>query len=339
MVKTQQVPACPDGFVWCPNTKKCIPAEQQRSGGRGRGQGRGQGKGPMGVPTREEKAEELINLIFDEGFEIYSKSKVVEKKIDMLLDANIEECGGPLVAEEGEDGFVGSKYDDDAPAEEEQPKKKQNKINTIPNQDAASQYSDIRDELGEAASLAWGCYNEMLFNEDYKTFFKSLLNKYGYDSPADIPTEKRKEFFNAVDKGWKSTKEGATKKVVKENDYEASLRADLAKAKKWAKQNCGRIEVPEKKKKCLDKAAKKIVYINKKLGLLKEALEKGVSEGPIDWNKRRKLNQKFYAADKMWCHKQFNNDQEKLHVCLNQAEEKNEKRKRSTSKPVYISDR
>lgn len=237
MAKTQQVPACPKGFVWCPNTKKCIPAEQQRSGGRGRGMGRGQGKGPMGVPTREESAEELLDLIFDEGFEIYSKTKVVEKKIDMLLDASkeqgvdygkgnisttgrpydhpkkmkvvadIEECGGPLAAEEGEDGFVGSKYDDDAPAKEEEPRKLQNKINTVPNQDASSLYGDIRDELGESALLSLKAIAEMRLDEDYKAFFRSLLNKHGYDSPADIPPQKRKEFYNAVDKGWKAKKE------------------------------------------------------------------------------------------------------------------------------------
>jgi len=89
--KTQQVPACPKGFVWCPNSKKCIPAEEQRSGGKGRGMGRGQGKGPMGVPTREEQAEELLNLIFDEGFEKYSKIKTVEKQIDILLDSTKEQ--------------------------------------------------------------------------------------------------------------------------------------------------------------------------------------------------------------------------------------------------------
>jgi len=43
--------------------------------------------------------------------------------------------------------------------------------------------------------------------EDYKTYFAGMLKKYGYKSPADIPPEKKKEFFDAVDAGFKGKKE------------------------------------------------------------------------------------------------------------------------------------
>lgn len=41
----------------------------------------------------------------------------------------------------------------------------------------------------------------------YQEYFKSQLKKHGYDSPADIPADKKDDFFDAVDKGYKSKDE------------------------------------------------------------------------------------------------------------------------------------
>lgn len=49
--------------------------------------------------------------------------------------------------------------------------------------------------------------------EKYQKFFKSLLDKFGVDSPADLDDEKKKEFFNLVDKGWKGKNETVTRKL------------------------------------------------------------------------------------------------------------------------------
>jgi hypothetical protein len=38
--------------------------------------------------------------------------------------------------------------------------------------------------------------------EAYQKFFNSLLKKYGVDSPSELKGDKKKKFFNAVDKGW-----------------------------------------------------------------------------------------------------------------------------------------
>ena len=38
------------------------------------------------------------------------------------------------------------------------------------------------------------------------TFFKSALKKFGVDSPADLEGDKKKEFFDYVDKNWKGEK-------------------------------------------------------------------------------------------------------------------------------------
>ena len=42
---------------------------------------------------------------------------------------------------------------------------------------------------------------------EYQAYFKSMLKKWGVKGPAQLPPDKRKAFFNAVSKGWKSKKQ------------------------------------------------------------------------------------------------------------------------------------
>lgn len=41
----------------------------------------------------------------------------------------------------------------------------------------------------------------------YQKFFRKMLDNWGVSSPAELDDEKKKEFFNAVDKAWKAKKE------------------------------------------------------------------------------------------------------------------------------------
>lgn len=72
-----------EGYRWCPVMKKCMPPDHFK--GKGQGMHRGQGKGPMGNPMKE--AEDLVDLAFDEGFEIFGKAIKAEKKVEKILDA------------------------------------------------------------------------------------------------------------------------------------------------------------------------------------------------------------------------------------------------------------
>lgn len=45
----------------------------------------------------------------------------------------------------------------------------------------------------------------------YQEYFRSQLKKHGYDSPADIPDDKKDDFFNAVDKGYKAKNESVSR--------------------------------------------------------------------------------------------------------------------------------
>lgn len=42
---------------------------------------------------------------------------------------------------------------------------------------------------------------------EYQIFFRKELEKAGYTSPKDIPKEKKNDFFNKVDRGWKAKRE------------------------------------------------------------------------------------------------------------------------------------
>lgn len=41
----------------------------------------------------------------------------------------------------------------------------------------------------------------------YQEFFKKALEKFGVDSPAELDAEKKKEFFNYVDKNYEADTE------------------------------------------------------------------------------------------------------------------------------------
>jgi hypothetical protein len=49
--------------------------------------------------------------------------------------------------------------------------------------------------------------NEKGDKEAYQKFFDKTLKKFGVDSPEDLSPEKKKEFFDVIDAGWKADKE------------------------------------------------------------------------------------------------------------------------------------
>ncbi len=237
----------------------------------------------------------LVDEVFDGGFNQFGKIRSAEKQIDILLEkvkdvdlgkgslsttgrpydhpikarvvpsldgkaeVAVDECAGPLMSEE--EGFEASEYDE-GPAKEEDPKKLSNKINTVPNQNVGGLLKSIHGQL-----------TEMRINEDYKAYFKSMLKKYGYNSPADIPADKKKEFFNAIDKGWKGkdekVEEGRVGDVAgafkKEKEIKKSGMNPAQKKMAWAKHMvsmCKKDAVrhkwpPEKLKKCIDSSMAK----------------------------------------------------------------------------------
>ena len=179
--------------------------------------------------------DKLVDEAFDGGFTNFAKSRKVEKKVDMILDSMVEEEDDRNISTTGKpydhpikmkvvpsiDGSVevrkeempmkgsGEEFEDseyeEGPSKPDNPKKMANDINHVPNQKAGNLIKSVRDELSEG--MIWQMIAEMRKDAGYKAYFKKMLSKYGYNSPADIPAEKKKDFFNAVDRNWKSKKE------------------------------------------------------------------------------------------------------------------------------------
>ena len=68
---------------------------------------------------------------------------------------------------------------------------------------------------------------QTIFKEEsdtkYQEYFRSQLKKHGYDSPADIPDDKKDDFFNAVDKGYKAKNE-SVERLTESNDEEVKTK-------------------------------------------------------------------------------------------------------------------
>ncbi len=164
---------CPEGSRWCPIQKKCIPEDKVK--GQGHRKGRGQTQGPMGVPVKKFKeAVKLIDEIFDEGLDHYGKLKEAEIELNKILEV----CGRVHKEQEDEDEIDLGK----------------GTMNTTGRPYDHPIKMRVR-ELSEEDKSA------------YKVFFDKMLKKFGVNSPAELSDEKKKEFFNQVDVGWKGRDE------------------------------------------------------------------------------------------------------------------------------------
>jgi hypothetical protein len=66
-------------------------------------------------------------------------------------------------------------------------------------------YYEIDDEEHEPGHEAEG---DSIEEGDYEEFFKTAMDKFGISSPDELDDEKKKDFFNYVDKNYKAKSEG-----------------------------------------------------------------------------------------------------------------------------------
>ncbi|SVD42934.1 uncharacterized protein METZ01_LOCUS395788, partial [marine metagenome] len=67
--------------------------------------------------------------------------------------------------------------------------------------------------------------------EAYQKFFNSLLKKFGVDSPSELSGDKKKKFFNAVDKGWEGDDPGDANEATIHIPFQKSLNEKLKPGK------------------------------------------------------------------------------------------------------------
>jgi hypothetical protein len=89
-------------------------------------------------------------------------------------------------------------------------------------------------QLGLTDSLIEASKKIVESSAEYKKFFDGALKKFGVTSPAELSGDKKKEFFDYIDKNWngedESGKDGA-KEEVKEGELPPALKKAIAKKK------------------------------------------------------------------------------------------------------------
>ena len=68
-------------------------------------------------------------------------------------------------------------------------------------------YEDMGNILGRYYEVGEGIKEEEGGKEEYQKFFNAALKKYGVSSPDELDDEKKKDFFNYVDKNWSGDNE------------------------------------------------------------------------------------------------------------------------------------
>jgi hypothetical protein len=112
-------------------------------------------------------------------------------------------------------------------------------------------YSKIEEKFNEKTTTvreSCGCNNDENESvqyeasdndgDEYNKFFQSALKKFGVSSPGDLEGDKKKKFYDYVDKNWKSDKEKETgQEDPKEAFDPSSYKVDHQQAIKSLKNN------------------------------------------------------------------------------------------------------
>jgi len=156
-----------------------VPVDQAKN--KGQHQARGQGHGPLGKPRGVKEmnniqATKLVDVILSGKYNTYKKVTEAVDRTDEVLD------------------------------------ELENKLGNVPDQDIDQLSKRVSDELSvdqsapveEKISIAM---SRLIKEEAYREYFKKMMKRYNVRDIKDLSPAKKKAFFNAVDKNWKSKKE------------------------------------------------------------------------------------------------------------------------------------
>jgi len=150
---------------------------------KGQRQQRGKGKGPMGNPKgagkmdKIKEAEQLVDVILKGDYGKHKKVKEAEEVVEEVLD------------------------------------EVENKVDHVPDQELADLHQDVVDELTKDEGVSpveekiAMSISRLIREEEYREFFKKMLKKHGIKNPSELDDEKKKAFFNTIDREWKAKNE------------------------------------------------------------------------------------------------------------------------------------
>ena len=126
--------------------------------------------------------------------------------------------------------------------------------------------------------------------EKYQAFFNKAMKKFGVDSPAELKGDKKKEFFNYVDKNYKGEKSEAVKTLIgKLKEWSFSTNAKKVEEKQ-------KVGVDEKSQKEVDE---QLTAMNQRKTTMRDALRQVWSgqeaKNPFDNGQKVKKERKDFA--------------------------------------------
>jgi len=171
--------------------QKCVPAGQK---GQGQGMAKGKGEGPIGDPRKEMFAAD------------FPEKDVVEKKIDVLVDSSVAECG----MDAGDSNAMQNEPSEEA--EEELTRAHDDIAGYGDPEDEAKEYPpgpQDEDDLGEVPEVPMAQqFENILMTEenDYQVFFRKMMDEEGVKGIKGMSMDQKKAFFRKVSAGWKKKK-------------------------------------------------------------------------------------------------------------------------------------
>jgi hypothetical protein len=161
-------------------------------------------------PVKEQLADflsdpEAVDIWGNEDYEYDDEPKVCppgymwcDKRKDCVpehdrdLDMAVPEVGGEKVEEKQALRYVDTVLDE-----------VENSLMNYPADNYPEEIKRLKRDLSGLKEMI----NNLREKGEYRDFFNSMLQKYGAEKPRDLPEDKRKEFFNAVNSAWKSKEE------------------------------------------------------------------------------------------------------------------------------------
>ncbi len=88
----------------------------------------------------------------------------------------------------------------------------ENALDNAPVEEPEEEFEALKKDIAESLKF---------INESkYQEYFEAMMKKFGVTKPSELKGEKKKEFFDAVDKGWKGEKEvNEVDRILDEHAY------------------------------------------------------------------------------------------------------------------------
>jgi hypothetical protein len=145
------------------------------------------GSGPGEGPRRKRPRNERRELVKEPPVE-------VDKDIELKKFKNAKEALNMILGEV-------YKVDED-----------ENALDNVPEEEPEEAIAALKKDIAESLKF--------LNESAYQDYFEGMMKKFGVTKPSELKGDKKKEFFNAVDKGWKGEKEvNEVDRILDEHAY------------------------------------------------------------------------------------------------------------------------